>query len=216
MARIMRFSEGSVGLLPPGTRFTGREKGGSMRKPFLLAAAALLVGTSNVGNAVPVEYDVSYNATLGPSGVGSFFFDDATGLITDFSWDFGGVTGGLSDSTFTGIIFGDTLGRFIFEILSQTDVHPAVCDEAGSCSDSRPIDFGSGPFGSPGVRFASNFGDVTYEFYTGCCYFGTNVVAEGNIEIAESSESSVPEPGTLALIALAMAGLAFGCRKRAA
>jgi hypothetical protein len=188
-----------------------------MRKLFLLAAAALLLGTSNVGNTAPVQYDVTYDATVGPSGVGSFSFDDATGLITDFSWDFGGgVTGGLFDSDFTSIVSGDTLGRFIFEILSQTDVHPAVCDEAGVCSSSGPIDFGSGPLASAGVNFASNLGDVTYEFYTGCCYIGTNVVAEGNIEIAESSESSVPEPGTLALIALAMAGLAFGRRKRAA
>jgi hypothetical protein len=84
----------------------------------LLAAAAVAPSTQ----ADPVLYSVAFDGSgAGDPGTGSFLFDDATGVMTDFIWDFGaGRTGGFTDAALAeslGALFGDiTFGEGLFEM----------------------------------------------------------------------------------------------------
>jgi hypothetical protein len=169
--------------------------------------ALLAVAAPLAANAVPVRYDMTFAATTGPSGTGSFFFDSTIGAITGFSWDFGGVTGGIADGQYGTVdVFGDTRGRFVFEMLSQTDAHSAVDCLHGGCGTGDPITVGSGPLGTTSFSLNStNGGPATYIFS------GTNGFDQGSVILARA----VSEPSTLALLAIAMMGVGFiGWRRR--
>ena len=84
-----------------------------MKKRVLGWIAASLVAAPMVASALPIQYDVTYGATTGPSGVGSFVFDQDNGAMSDFRWDFGGTIGGISDVHFDWNPLGDTLGRLV-------------------------------------------------------------------------------------------------------
>lgn len=93
-------------------------------KTKLLATTllGLLVGPFTA-NAIPIKYDVTFSGSVGPNGVGSFFYDDSTQLMTNFNWAFANETGGLSDNLLSADPFGYTFGSFVFEMLSQTDAN---------------------------------------------------------------------------------------------
>ena len=98
-----------------------------MRHLLRIASLGLVIVLfSASAKADPILYDTTFTGNR-INGTGSFLFDNDVGLITDFVWDFGdGIVGGISDSSFlvNPVVFGDTKGRFIFEMLTEIDVHP--------------------------------------------------------------------------------------------
>lgn len=174
-----------------------------MRKKILAVAAIAMFG-SIAAHAVPVKYDVSYNATAGSSGIGSFFFDNDVGAITDFNWTFGAITGGVVNGNYgSWNVFGDTHGRFVFEILSQTNSHSAVNCIGGGCGSSTGI-IGSAPSGATSFSLSSQSNGANYSFSNS---------ARGTVSIRQSV--SVPEPTSISLFAAALLAFGFVARRRA-
>jgi hypothetical protein len=159
--------------------------------------------------AVPVQYDMTFNAAVGPNGVGSFSFDSDSGAIAGFGWDFGGVTGGIGDFNYgTTPVFGDTRGRFVFELLTRTDVHSGADCINGGCGTSDSIT-GSGPLGSnylnlgigPGLSLAM----YSFRLVTATTSPSDPDLALGTVTVTE--RVAVPEPTTLALFGAGLFGL---------
>ena len=168
-----------------------------------LLAGALLLMPANAA-AAPIRYQITFGATATEpaGGIGFFFRDDVTGLLSGFSWDFGGNTGGIVDASvdWSAPTFGGTLSDFVFEILTLQDVSPAACtDLNNSCSHG----FG-GPqlFGYPGDQiFFRDQLNTNAQLYV----LGANG-PEGSFSTQLAPRVVVPEPGTLALLALGMCG----------
>ncbi|MEM8492486.1 MAG: hypothetical protein AAF756_16845 [Pseudomonadota bacterium] len=95
-------------------------------------------------NAALINFELTYGATAvtPDGGVGSFVWDDAALLISDFVWDFGGGdVGGYEQSLFddSGELFGpgSTRSTILFEPLTGQDVGPfGICPFCGL--DSLP------------------------------------------------------------------------------
>jgi hypothetical protein len=173
--------------------------------PGILALWVLGVQSAT---AAPILYRTTYTATLGPSGTGSFVFDNAPGTITNFVWDFGaGIVGGVPTYD-TSDAFGDTRGRFAFEILSETNVHSGIDCINVACEVAAVILQGVGPGG--GIQFnifgTPAAGSSYYEFRIGGPNF--DIVDSGTISIA-----AVPEPTTFPLLGLGVFGIVLIRRK---
>lgn len=147
-------------------------------------AAIVLLAVSSASSGSPALYTATYTASLGPSGVGSFYFDSETGAITSFLWNFadGAFVGGIADGQYgTQMAIGDTRGRFVFEILSGTDTHPAPCYEVNNCETGDWIGVGVGPQYGDYLNLTAWIGaeDAEYRFYR-----NSALVAAGTITIA--------------------------------
>ena len=182
-------------------------------KSTYLALVAVLLSPM-AANADLIGYDVTYDANVGPDGTGTFIFDTVLGAITDFVWDFGsGTVGGISGAILgTTDVFGDTRGRFVFEILSETDVHSGVdCINVG-CSAGQGL-YGLAPFGATYFRIigSPSVGFSDYVFWDDAQTQTT--LASGYMSI---STASVPEPGTLALFGIGLLGMAASRRRKKA
>jgi PEP-CTERM motif len=165
-----------------------------------------------VAHAVPVKYGLQYESIGGPSGVGSFRFDAASGTLTDFAWRFGTARGGIADNHFGFNLFGDTRGRYLFEVLSRKDVHHGVdcASQLADCASGDTIR-GAGPLGASEVVFYTRGDATTFEFNQ-----GLNTLVSGFVTLSRSASRSapVPEPGTLGMLAFGM--LAVALRRRRA
>jgi hypothetical protein len=166
-----------------------------VNKKILALIAAGLFATPMLASAIPIQYDVTYSATAGSNGIGSFIFDQDDGLMSGFNWNFGGILGGLSDFSFTsprpaGL---DTRGRLIFEILSHTDVYSSSDCTRGGCTSSSTI--GAVP-NLQKLTLRNTAFDASYEFERQGA-----LVSAGLVSIAPRS---VPEPSVLMLLVLAL------------
>jgi len=169
-----------------------------MKKKVLALIAAGLFSAPMLASAVPVQYDLTYTATTGPNGVGSFTFDQDDNTMSAFQWDFGGVLGNLADVGLNNPFppTGVTFGQFIFEMITEIDVHPAA-NCTFSCS------FSSSSLARTFILRAGS-SPTTYELRQGAL-FSTGFVT--------FTTASVPEPATLGLLVLGL--LAAGARRRA-
>ena len=176
----------------------------------LLAGALLLVPA--IAAAAPIGYQINFGATAAEpaGGTGFFFRDDVTELLSNFTWDFGGSTGGIVDPSvnWSESVFGGTLSNFLFEILTLQDVHPADCSAVSTgCSSSFNA---SQLFGYPGdsIEFSDQVNTNAQLYVLG------NLGPLGSFS-TQLAPTAVPEPGTLALLALGMGARAFARRRRA-
>ena len=178
----------------------------------VIFAAALLCMISATAHAIPILYRTNYTAALGPSGTGSFFFDNDAGVLSSFVWDFGGgIVGGTQDFAATDIA-GDTIGRLVFELLSETDTHSGLdWINAGGFTTVAPL-IGTAPFGAPNFAIGGT-ADVGSSLYRFGSIETFEIVAEGTIRI---SRAQVPEPTLLSLLAAGVFGSGFMRRRRAA
>lgn len=179
-----------------------------MKQNIFAIMSIIMFGAPLFASAAPIQYELTYTAAQGPDGTGSFFFDAAIGEITGFTWDFGGVVGGVADGTYgTANEFGDTFGRLVFEILSQTNAHSGADCILGACSEADPL-IGNGPLDATTFVLSSGGNQgPTYAFET-----EDGFVAQGKIALI-APQATVPEPGTGSLIVGALLVL-FAIRRR--
>lgn len=152
--------------------------------------------------AAPVTYQITFDAA-GPvaGGTGSFTWDETTQLVDALTWDFGAGRTGGANPDWSQDLGGSTLSQFFFEVMTGNDVSPFNCTDVGFRCDTS---FGplSGGFGWPGISMTFVLDlDNSHTYFvedTGDASFRGTFSAQ--------VANAVPEPGTLALVALGLAG----------
>jgi len=189
-----------------------------MRRTFALAA--LILALASPTWAAPIQYTLTFDATdiaagaMGPSGTGSFVYDDATDTMTSLAWDFGGgFTGGMSDATLASFDIGQSLFESIFArvgdpFASGTSLFPVAGDVFGHPNVDSAFCWGLSSLASCGM---ANTGTTagSYEF------IDAGAAAPLTYRGRVSAEAvRVPEPAS-ALLLLIGGGAAWIRRRRA-
>jgi hypothetical protein len=182
-------------------------------KPLI---AVLGIFTS-IANASPIQYQFGLGATsLTPDGgVGSFYWDDATHLISNITWDFGGgLTGGSNDANLdwsADIGSGGTFSELAFEVLTGQDVFAgAVCGCAFGLAGTDILGSAARSYGFPGtfIAFGRIAGVLTYQVQT------NSDSSVGTFQGAVIAPTAVPEPGILGLMGLGLLGILISRTRR--
>ena len=173
-----------------------------------LGLAALLLTLASPSWALPVLYTLTFDASdiasgaAGPSGTGSFVYDDATLTMTSLAWDFGGgFTGGISDAALAGFGTSQVLFESIFvragdPFAAGTGYFPPAADITGHPDVDAAFCWGLSNLPSCGM---ANTGTTAGSYQ----FVDSGVVApltyRGRVS-AEAVRIPVPEPVSAALL----------------
>jgi hypothetical protein len=154
--------------------------------------------------AVPVEYSMTFDGSIANDpGTGRFYWDDASLTMTGLSWDFGG---GRAWGVFDGDIAPYSLQ--VFDLLTI----PGQEDPRLGLPPGYVIGSIAQTSSDKGWRFDWERGTnrVKYGVYDNVDGFG------GFSGYVITAPASVPEPTTLPLLALGLAGLGVMTRRETA
>ena len=178
----------------------------------LTFVCALFFALSSHAALLNYEIELGPNTQDADGGVLEFVWDTDAGVFNSMTWDFGaGASGGaLSNIDWLADVFGDTQGNFWFETLTLVDAHSAIaCNQIGEiCSVGLGSNNISGFFTFIEFTLDPN-NDRSYRFETagGAQYSG----AFGAVSF---TTTSVPNPASIWLVILGMAGLVLSCRRK--
>jgi len=183
----------------------------------LAAAAALSLAAAGPAHALSTSYSVSFVASTGGNGSGSFVWDDVALRMTSFSWTFAEGSGSFTDAALAKTIYSPgsarSAGALLYHLLvdplaywtstngllsaSQGFFNQAFIGSSGAVTGSLPSDMLA-------VGYLKGASAATYEMLD--LSPTRTVLASGSF-----SAVPVPEPATTALWLLGLA--AIGARR---
>jgi hypothetical protein len=175
----------------------------AMVLPLLAVAASF---ATPAAHAIPMDYTVSYSgSSVGPGFNGSFSWDSTTSAFTNFNWNLSAIPDSLSANNWRSLIFGGTMGQFLFEILTGEDVHPSTCSATSRCTFTS-AKVTSGLVNSVEFRTLGT-GVTEYSFRNGSTILYSGTLSVSHVVLL------VSEPFTLLLMGAGLLALALSRRK---
>ncbi len=188
-----------------------------------LGLAALLLTLASPSWALPVLYTLTFDASdvasgaAGPSGTGSFIYDDATTTMTSLSWDFGGgFAGGMSDQVLEDFDTGQLLFESIFvragdPFAAGTGMFPPAADITGHPNVDAAFCWGLSNLASCGM---ANTGTTAGSYQFVDAGAAAPLTYRGRVS-AEAVRIPVPEPVSAALLLVGGGAMLARRRRRA-
>ena len=185
-------------------------------KAVKTALVGILLGLSSAAlQAAPMNYTLTFDgSSIGPSGVGSFIWEPTTSTMTHLNWSFGvGQSGGLTSSAALAS-YGPYLYERIFGPSSPVTGQLYLPGGYGNIFGNFPAD----DAGSS-VTFCASLGNTGCGMSNGA-YSSYRFIDPTGAEIARGAVTAsfvpdqIPEPTTLALMGLGLAGIGFARKKK--
>ena len=204
--------------------------------------AALLTGSLSA-EASPILYQLAFDgSSAGDAGVGSFLWDEKTGVMTEFGWDFNGSTGGITNEALAvERKDGGTLGGYLYTFFAspKLSLEETIVEDIIGLRGGNYVEVGGdqlyGKFPSPkanatvsfcvpgGIFYSCGGGIVEENLFaprrSGVTYTFTEAYSDGADQIVVASggvtakPTTVPEPSVLVLFASSLACLGMARRR---